>query len=109
VNSTQASTALADERQIRTQEGALGVYARLAGDAGLEGLQRVGERLAARYAVKDEVWVWMWAWDMDTEGPAACLSYARPGLGPLTEWMDPSRVASWYMVREVQQRGMTVN
>jgi hypothetical protein len=100
-----------DERVVRTDAGAVGVYARLGHNVGLEGLQQVGEGLAAHHAAEGarEVWVWMWGWDMDTEGPAACVSYARPGLIPVTEWTNPAQVAGWYLAREARQRGLTAN
>lgn len=107
------STALAWEKAVRGEKGGVGLYVRLAGDVGVLGLQRVGEALAAHHADQGapEVWVWVWAHDMDTEGPAACLSYARPDLRPITEWTDPQRVAAWYVVRNAERLhgGMTVN
>lgn len=103
------STALAWKRVVGGSQGSVGVFVKLQGDAGLGGLQRVGESIAAEHAAKGapETWVWVWGWDMDTEGPAACLSYARPDLKPITEWTDPSRVAAWYVLR--RQDHPTVN
>jgi len=104
------STALADHRIVDTPAGSVGVYARLAGEVGIGGLQRVGEALAAHHAAlgAKEVWVWVWAWDMDPTGPAACLSYARPGLAPITEWTDPARVTAWYMLKNAARSNDSV-
>lgn len=90
------STALAHEEH-REAGGSVGIYAQLSGDAGHEGLQRVGEALAARHSKGREVWVWVWAWDMDRDGPAACLSYARPDVTPVTEWTDPKALTAYYL------------
>jgi len=106
-----ASTGLAWQRIVDGKDGGVGVFVQVADDVGLTGLQRVGEELAAEHGTGREAWVWVWARDMDTEGPAACLSYARPGIGPITEWTDPARVATWYVLREATKRSkaQTVN
>lgn len=104
---------LAWEKAVRGERGGMGVFVKLGAQVGLLELQRLGETLAASHVKRGapEVWVWVWGWDMDVEGPAACLSYARPDLEPITEWMDPSRVAAWYVLRNAERLhgGMMVN
>ncbi len=90
------STALVFEREQLDGES-LGLKVQLSGPAGPVELKRVGEAVAVKHRARaPQVWVWVFGHDMDLEGPATCVSYVGPGEGPLTEFVDPVALTTYY-------------
>lgn len=107
---TATATEVRDSVEERFQTrvgGDVAIKVRLRSGVDLQRFPKVGEAVA-RKAVQgpsgpERVWVWVYGHDMEVQGPAVCVAYAD-GDGATSEFVEPKRVQSWYLMRLLEDK-----